>query len=132
MSKIIDENGFWLIENNPISKEGVFPYLGKTISPELEPNKIYNVYRPFEELSNVETVKSFNAVPFINNHEMIGDGFTPYDERTADGVLVNVKAENARIKDKIFFNIICLRFFMAALPLRFIISQCFSEIKRFI
>lgn len=97
MSKIIDENGFWLVENNPISKEGVFPYLGKTISPELEPNKIYNVYRPFEELSNVETVKSFNAVPFINNHEMIGDGFTPYDERTADGVLVNVRAENGML-----------------------------------
>jgi hypothetical protein len=58
MSKIIDDNGFWLIENNPISKEGVFPYLGKTISPQLEPNKIYNVYRPFNEISKEDTLKS--------------------------------------------------------------------------
>lgn len=44
--KQIDHNGFWHIEDNPISKEGVFPYLGRQISPNLEPEKIYMVYRP--------------------------------------------------------------------------------------
>lgn len=97
MSKIVDDNGFWLIENNPISKEGVFPYLGKTISPQLEPNKIYNVYRPFNEISKEDTLKSFDGVPFINGHEMIGENFTPYDKRTADGVLMNVKADNGML-----------------------------------
>lgn len=97
MSKIIDDNGFWLIENNPISKEGVFPYLGKTISPQLEPNKIYNVYRPFNEISKEDTLKSFDGVPFINGHEMIGENFTPYDQRHADGVLMNVKADNGML-----------------------------------
>jgi hypothetical protein len=97
MSKIVDDNGFWLIENNPISKEGVFPYLGKTISPQLEPNRIYNVYRPFNEISKEETLKSFDGVPFINGHEMIGENFTPYDKRTADGVLMNVKANNGML-----------------------------------
>lgn len=92
MAKEIDLNGFWKIEDNPISKEGVFPYLGKQISPELEPDKIYMVYRPASELTSEETIESFNGVPFIDEHEMIGEGFTKYDDRPAGGVLFNVKA----------------------------------------
>lgn len=94
MVKQVDDNGFWKIENNPVSKEGVFPYLGEQISSDLEPKKIYMVYRPAAELSNPDTVASFNAVPFIDEHEMIGDGFTKYDNRPAGGVLYNVKADN--------------------------------------
>ena len=94
MAKQIDLNGYWLIEDNPVSKEGVFPYLGKQISPELEPEKIYMVYRPASELENPDTVESFNAVPFIDEHEMLGEGFTKYDDRPAGGVLYNVKADN--------------------------------------
>lgn len=94
MAKVIDDSGFWSIKDNPISKEGVFPYLGRNISPELEPDKIYMVYRPIEELSADETLTSFNGVPFIDNHEMIGEGFTPYDERPAGGVLMNPRTEN--------------------------------------
>ena len=98
MTKTVDLNGFWSIENNPISKEGVFPYLGRQISPELEPDKIYYVYRPAEELENEETVESFNAVPFIDEHEMLGEGFTKYDDRPAGGVLYNVKADNGILR----------------------------------
>ncbi len=94
MAKVIDDSGFWSIKDNPISKEGVFPYLGRNISPELDPDKIYMVYRPIEELSADETITSFNGVPFIDNHEMIGEGFTPYDERPAGGVLMNPRTEN--------------------------------------
>lgn len=93
MSKTVDNNGFWLIENNPVSKEGVFPYLGKTISATLEPDKLYNVYRSFDELSKPETLKSFDGIPFIENHEMIGDGFTSADERVPQGVLMNVRPD---------------------------------------
>lgn len=92
MAKIVDENGFWLIKNNPMTKAGVYPYLGSQISPELEPDKIYYVLRPEEEIDNPETVESFNAVPFIDNHEMLGDGFTKYDRRPAGGVVFNVKS----------------------------------------
>lgn len=98
MTKTVDLNGFWSIENNPISKEGVFPYLGRQISSELEPDKIYYVYRPAEELENEETVESFNAVPFIDEHEMLGEGFTKYDDRPAGGVLYNVKADNGILR----------------------------------
>lgn len=98
MAKIIDENGFWLIKSNPITKEGVFPYLGRTISPQLEPDKIYSVYRSFDELSAPETLKSFDGVPFINDHEMLGKGFTPYDQRQAAGVLMNPAADNGVVR----------------------------------
>ena len=94
MTKVIDLNGFWKIEDNPITKEGVFPYLGEQISPDLEPKKIYMVYRPASELTNPETIESFNGVPFIDEHEMVGEGFTKYDQRPAGGVLFNPKAEN--------------------------------------
>ena len=52
-----DENGYITIPKNPISKSGVFQYLGKSISPELEPDKVYNVWRPEEELNNPETIE---------------------------------------------------------------------------
>ena len=93
MAKEVDINGFWLIEANPVTKEGVFPYTGAQIdfggTLGLEPNKIYNVYRPASELFKEETLKSFNGVPFIEEHEMIGDGCTDYDNRPAGGVLFN-------------------------------------------
>lgn len=97
MAKEIDINGFWDIKDNPITKEGVFPYLGSQISNELEPDKIYYVYRPINELSSVETLKSFEEVPLINDHEMIGEGFTDYDNRPASGVLFNIRALGEKI-----------------------------------
>lgn len=97
MTKEIDQNGFWLVKNNPISKEGVFPYLGKQISPRLEPDKIYMVYRPYNELDNPETIESFNLTPLIDEHEMIGEGFTKYDDRPAAGVLANVQWKDGKL-----------------------------------
>lgn len=97
MAKKVDDNGFWLIEGNPVSKEGVFPYLGKSISPALDAEKIYNVYRPFSELANPDTLKSFDGIPFIEDHEMLGTGFTPTDRRTPQGILMNPRAESGMI-----------------------------------
>ena len=56
--KIVDVNDFWLIPDNPMTKIGVFPYLGRQISPELEPDRIYQVLRPKEELTRPETLES--------------------------------------------------------------------------
>lgn len=89
MTKIVDSNGFWTLKNNPITRAGVYPYLGRQISDSLEPNKVYHVLRPLDELTSAETIESFNGVPLINNHEMIGEGFTPYDDRPAGGALFN-------------------------------------------
>jgi len=81
-----DENGYITISKNPISKSGIFQYLGKSISPELEPNKVYNVWRPEEELNNPETIESFRFTPWIPEHVMLGEGFTAAEVVGVQGV----------------------------------------------
>src|ERR1700676_5463208 len=57
-ARIYDINGWMEIKGNPISKVGVFPYSGAQIDTDgsmgLDPNKIYQVYRSQDELSNQE------------------------------------------------------------------------------
>ena len=86
MAHTVDENGFIHIKDNPISKSGIFQYLGKNISPDLEPDKIYNVWRPEEELNNPETIESFKLAPWIPYHEMLGDKYTNAEEVGVQGV----------------------------------------------
>lgn len=81
-----DENGYITIPNNPISKAGVFQYLGSSISPELDPDKVYNVWRPEEELNNPDTIESFRLTPWIPEHIMLGTGFTPAEAVGVQGV----------------------------------------------
>jgi len=85
-----DMNGWAEIRDNPITKVGVFPYLGVQISPELDPDKIYNVYRPEEELSNPDTIDSFKLLPWTDEHAMLGsadDGLTPAERKGIHGVI---------------------------------------------
>lgn len=93
MTKKIDANGFWYIKHNPISKEGVFPYLGHTISEDCEPNKIYKVYRPASTLE--KSVDSWDnpPKPFIDDHEMLGEGFSAIDDRPVQGIIYNPVCE---------------------------------------
>lgn len=86
MSHTEDENGFIHIKDNPISKSGVFQYLGKNISPDLEPDKVYDVWRPEKELNNSETIESFKLTPWIPYHEMLGDKYTDAEDVGVQGV----------------------------------------------
>lgn len=87
----IDENGYLLVENNPLTKEGVFPYSGAQIGLE-PPDRIFKVYRPAEELQKPETLKSFELAPFINEHAMLGDYGVPAESKGVLGVVgQNVK-----------------------------------------
>lgn len=96
MSKEVDSNSFELVKDNPLSAEGVYLYSGRMIGlPNLDPDKLYPVYRPAEELE--KAADSFNNVPFIIGHEMIGEGATPYDQRPASGVLTNVKYKAGKL-----------------------------------
>ena len=90
--KQVDANGFWNIKNNPISKTGVFPYLGKQIDKSLEPEKVYMVLRPADELFSDEAIESFNEnpVPLVDDHTMIGDEYTPAEQKGIDGVVQNI------------------------------------------
>lgn len=98
--KEIDINGYWLIKDNPMTKAGVFPYLGKQISPELEPDKIYQVLRPKEELTKPETLKSLELIPLLNDHEMVGKDFTPVEEKGSHGTT----GQNVKVKGNMITN----------------------------
>lgn len=87
MGKQVDKNDFWFIEKNPITKVGVYPYLGKQISQDCEPDKIYYVLRPKEELFRKETLDSLRLIPLIDGHTMIGKDFTAPEDKGLDGTL---------------------------------------------
>lgn len=109
-----DINGWFEVKGNPISKVGVFDYSGEQIGA-IEPNKIYKVYRPEEELSNLETIDSFKLLPLINDHEMLGSdiGGTPPEDKGIDGVIgekvyfeapflkANIKVFSEKLRDEI-------------------------------
>ena len=105
-----DINGYSEIKGNPISKSGVFPYLGSQIHPSLAPDQIYNVYRPEEELTDPEALESFKLVPFTDEHSMLGDGgegYMPAEEKGVHGVIgedVYFEAPYLKANLKIFSN----------------------------
>lgn len=118
MAKELDSSKFWLIKNNPITKAGIFPYLGRQISPDLEPERIYHVLRPEAELFAEETVKSFNLIPLLIGHPrtLLGrreEGFVPAEEKGMDGttgeaakregdkIVNDIKLFSERIKDEV-------------------------------
>lgn len=83
-----DGNGWFEVKGNPLSKAGVYPYSGAQIgAPAEDAAKIFNVLRPPEELSDPETIKSFQLVPLIDDHTMLGDGFTSTDDKGVPGVI---------------------------------------------
>jgi len=84
--RLIDSNGFIEIPDNPLSKVGIYDYLGSEIGAP-EPGRMYKVLRPEDELSRLETVQSFKGMPLVNDHTMIGDGLTAPEEKGIDGVI---------------------------------------------
>lgn len=81
-----DQNGYLTIAGNPLTKVGVFPYRGSEIGAP-DPDKIYYVFRPEEELNNPETINSFKLVPFVDEHEWLGDGGTPAEKKGIQGTI---------------------------------------------
>ncbi len=98
-----DVNGWPEIKNNPLSREGIFPYSGETVGGEA--GRIYSVYRPEEELSNPETIKSFKLLPFVDDHPavLLGDsdaGLTPAEKKGIEGII----GEDVYYKDGILYG----------------------------
>lgn len=115
-----DSNGWAEIKGNPVSKVGVFPYIGRTIDPSLDPEKTYMVYRPAEELSKTDCIESFKLIPWIDLHprSLLGSenfGRVPAEEKgihgvigedvyfdDADGILrANIKIFTEHLEDRI-------------------------------
>lgn len=84
-----DINGWLEVRDNPISVAGVYPYRGASLPEPAEADKIYNVLRPPEELSDPETIASIKLVPWIDDHTMLGDaaGGIPAEEKGIAGVV---------------------------------------------
>lgn len=80
--RIYDNNGWLYIPKNPISKAGVFPYLGSEIGAP-EPTRVYNVLRSPEELE--KSAETFRLIPIIDEHELLGSIGTSTDERPPAG-----------------------------------------------
>ena len=78
----IDPNGWWYIKKNPISKAGVFSYLGSEIGAP-EPTRVYGVLRSPEELERA--APTFRLIPIIDDHELLGSIGTSTDERVPAG-----------------------------------------------
>lgn len=90
-----DINGWFEVNANPISRVGVFFYSGRCISQDLDPNQLYPVFRPPEELNNQECIDSFKLLPWTDDHpqQLLGDG-VPAEAHGIEGV----------IGEKVFFD----------------------------
>lgn len=93
--RVEDFNGWFEVARNPISKVGVFPYLGSSLGPDmikeqnLDPEKVYMVYRSAEELAKPEFLLSCTLIPWVNDHTMLGSddkGYTRPEEKGIGGV----------------------------------------------
>lgn len=102
-ARVEDSNGWIEIKDNPLSRIGVFPYSGGTVGG--DPAKVYNVYRPEEELSNPETIASFKLLPWVDDHPNVllgnsDDGLTPAEKKGIQGVI----GEEVYYKDGILYG----------------------------
>lgn len=86
MARTIDGNGWMQVIGNPITKAGIFPYLGSEIGAP-EPDRVYRVYRPAEELQRPETLDSFKLLPFIDDHTPLGSKGVPAEQVGIQGVI---------------------------------------------
>lgn len=96
-----DENGFLIIKDNPIAKAGVFEYLGSEVNPQLQPNEIVKVCRPFKDLEAKKDY--FKGKPIKLTHKWVGkDG----EAHEADGAIIGeVGADEPYLKaDLVIYN----------------------------
>lgn len=79
-----DQNGWLEVKDNPVTKEGVFNYLGRDIGLDGKmADKIVRVYRPAEELE--KALELFKNIPLIDDHELIGKEATPAEKKGVQG-----------------------------------------------
>lgn len=89
-ARMLDSNGWFEVQGNPLSKAGVFNYGGNQLPGAPDATKVYRVYRPAEELADPECLASFRLLPWIDNHVMLGaedDGLTPAERKGVQGVI---------------------------------------------
>lgn len=97
-----DQNGFLHVEYSPLTRVQVAPYRGFEIPGwtelGLDANKIYKGYRPAEELSKPDTIKSMNGIPIQFNHN------PDYAHCPAKDTRVGSTGDLARFDEPFLFN----------------------------
>ena len=104
-SRDYDFNNWFEVKDNPLSKVGVFPYLGASVSPDFPPDQIVYVYRPEEELADPECAESFKLTPWVNEHpnNLLGsekEGRIPAERKGIEGVI----GEDVYYKDGVLYG----------------------------
>jgi 8-oxo-dGTP pyrophosphatase MutT (NUDIX family) len=87
-----DENGWFEVLDNPLSKVGVYPYSEASVKKGGDRNRMVGVYRPVEELGSQECVNSFKLMPWTDDHpsDLFGataQGFASTEEKGVRGVI---------------------------------------------
>lgn len=94
--RITDQNGFFEVKANPLSRVGVFPYSGRQLGfSDERASKIFQVYRPAEELADPACLASFRLMPLVDDHTVIGptavaldpDNALPAEQKGVHGVI---------------------------------------------
>lgn len=99
--RIVDGNGWFEVKANPISRVGIFPYSGRQVGDMENPDKIYMVLRPEEELSHPECIESFKLIPWVNDHTLIG----PVAQQMTDRALAaEQKGVQGVIGEDVFYD----------------------------
>jgi 8-oxo-dGTP pyrophosphatase MutT (NUDIX family) len=106
-SRTVDGNGWFEVKANPISKAGIFPYSGRQLGlVGADADRIFQVLRPPEELSDPDCIESFKLIPWIDEHVMLGpnaqeatDRAMPAEKKGVHGVI----GEDVFFKDGILF-----------------------------
>lgn len=71
--RTVDGNGWIEVKGNPISKVGVFPYLGRQLGKTgADAERVFMVYRPEEELSDPACIESCMLIPWVDEHTLLG------------------------------------------------------------
>ena len=85
-----DLNGWWEVRDNPITKVGGFDYHGSQLPGCPDPDRVYRVYRPEEELSDPEFLASLRLLPLVDDHTVLGSqdrGGTPAEAKGVHGTI---------------------------------------------
>lgn len=96
-----DENGYLYVDRSPILRSGVLEYLGSELvvegsntvdGVEVDPDKVYKVYIPEEEIR--KGADSFKMIPITDDHTWLGD-----DGEDAKDYQVGMTGENVYVED---------------------------------
>lgn len=96
-----DENGYLYVDRSPILRSGILEYLGsellvegetKVDGVEVDPDKIYKVYIPEEEIR--KGAETFKMIPITDDHTWLGD-----DGEDAKDYQVGMTGENVYVED---------------------------------